>query len=1068
MRPMILLALAGALFSLVLVAPTFGQATTASLVGTVTDRAEAVVPGVAITVINVETNQTRQVVTNDAGEFVVTGLSVGRYSVKAERTGFKTKVIESITLRVDQRARVDITLEVGQIEEQVVVTDEAPLLQTESAAIGSVIDNRKILELPLNGRGFAQLATLTPGAIQTGTSGFFNSPLISVNGARATKTEFLLDGITNSELIFGGLSLSPSVDAIQEFKVQSSGFAAEFGRGAAEINTAIKSGTNEIHGAVFEFLRNDKLDARNFFTPTVPPLKRNQFGFALGGPLIRNDFFYFGNYEGTRERRGTVFNAVVPSAAFRQGDFSSLLPTRTLQDPRTGQPFANNRIPTTRFSPPAVFFLKFFPLPNTPAGTFVTAPSRALTVDQFNIRVDKRLSAKDHFYARYSFNDIRTFDPGPFPEVGGNSVFVRHQNAVLVWTRTFSPSILHEFRFGYSRLARDSSPQGLGTDFTSQSGIRGFEETAKESPGFPTLNIAGLTSLNGQAFSPLRNIPESFQWIDNVTIVRGKHTIKAGLDWRRFTDIGSNAAFARGVFTFSGVYTGNAFADYLLGLPSGASRSFPRNTFGMSFSNFHQYVQDDWRIRPNLTLNLGLRYEVNLPAVPLHLAGGHFDQSLGVVVVSSRDGSINLTSQQVAPAAFRQFGRWIIPSTQTSLPTRLRFTDWNDFAPRFGLAWQPLGRRTVIRLAGGIFYLERNGNTQVSQFIINPPFIVDESLANDVPTPTRDLVDFFRSPVGVAFTPPLIFSLNPRQRTAYLSQWNLVLQQEITRDLAVELGYVGNKGTRLEDDNVFNIPPPGPGPIQPRRPFPQFGLGVIREDGAASNYHALQAKVEKRFSQGLTFLLSYNWSKVIDNCSNDGNVACFDNPFNKAAGRAVADFDVPHRFVFSYLYELPFGRGRPFLNTLSGLANHLLGGWQIAGIVVVQSGLPFSPTVTVDTANIGVGTRRPNRIGSGRVSKPTLERWFNPADFTVPPFFSFGNSGRNILRGDRFSNVDFALHKNFAIRENSRIQFRAEFFNLFNHPNFGLPVTAINVPTAGRVLSATDPRIIQFGLRFEF
>jgi hypothetical protein len=1055
------------------------QTSEARLVGLTRDPSGAILQGVTVRATNTNTGFTRQVQTNAQGSYEIPALPPGEYSVEATLAGFKKSVVTGLVLQVNQQARADLTLELGNVVEEVTVAASAPLLATESGAVGQVIDNKKILELPLNGRNFTQLATLTPGVVASAPLGTGRASSLTVNGTRATKTEFLLDGVTTTGPINGGTGVLPSIEALEEFKVQTSAFSAEFGRSPAIVNISVKQGTNDWHGTLFEFLRHNEVSARNFFAPVNPPLKRNQFGGTFNGPIRKNDAFFLVNYEGQRQRAGQTLTSIVPTTAQRAGDFSG---GATIFDPATTapnaagsgfvrQPFAGNRVPANRIVPQAAFFLPFYPEGNAARDTFVYAPSAAEDFNQGTARVDKKLGEKGNLFGRYTIFERTNFLPNALPRLVGTSVRSRFQNAGLSYTHVMSPKILLETRLGYNREHTFQTPPGLGTNYTVQAGILGFDRTTLDMPRFPTLNITGFASLGGGLLFNRNNI---YQLQQSVAIFAGQHSIRAGIDFREQRNENFNSATNSGTFNFRGGYTnnpqapagtGNPFADYLVGLPADANRSYPRNLFGNRFRNYHYYVQDDWKVTARLTLNLGVRYEFNPWPFGLRNQLTLFDTSVpgGRIILSA---PVDLDAQQVARPAFEIFRDVIVTTTDLGLPRQIQYNDRNNWAPRAGFAWRPFGNRTVLRGGYGIFYNLVNGNGRTGG-IINPPFLVDEQVFNNTPIPNRDFRDFFQAPPPAASVPPTVDSRSLRQRSPYEQTWNLTIQRELAANLALEVGYLGKRGVHLERDIQFNQPFPGPGAIQARRPFPRFGNGILRDDGSFAIYHSLQTKLEKRFSQGMTFLVSYAWSKSIDDVSTDiGPTA--QNPRDFRNERGVSDFDIPHILVASYLYELPFGKGKRFLGDAGRGVNFLLGGWQFGGIATFRSGFPFTPRINLDVANNGINTQRPNRTGSGKLANPTLDAWFNRNDFTLPAQFTFGNSGRNILRADGFHNWDLVLTKNTILTERYQVQFRVEAFNAFNHPNFGTPNNIVNVAAGGRVLSATDPRIVQFGLKLLF
>jgi hypothetical protein len=1052
----------------------------AKILGRVSDATAAAVENAKVTAENTATGLRRETTTNSSGDYELPLLPItGRYDLSISKTGFQTYQLSGIELQVDQQARYDVALTVGNIAERISVTAEAPIVNTEMGSIGQVIPNRTIVDLPLNGRNFVQLATLLPDTVRGPNGQQTGNTTIAVSGGRFGKTEFLLDGISDSDQLFDGVTLTPSVDAIQEFRVQQNSFSSEYGRGDSVVLATIKGGTNEFHGALFEFLRNDKLDSRNFFARSKDPYRQNQFGASAGGPILKDRTFFFLNYEGTRIRRGLTFNSVVPSTAFAQGNFSSV--STQIRDPLTGDPFPGNLIPSNRIDPSTAFFLKFYPPPNTAQGTFVYSAPFSSNVDQGNVRIDQAIGSRDSLFGRYSINNLSAFNPGNFPGQGGFSQELRSQNAVLTYTHLFTPTTLNELRLGYTRMKNSNLPEGLGNNYTAQAGIGGFEQTSLNFPGFPNFSISGFTGINGRTFQPIINPTNMYQIIDNFSLIRGRHTIKVGADLRKYDLSSTNAAFSRGSFSFNGTYSGNAFADYLLGYPSSGSRSFPRNFFGMYETRYHFYVQDDFKVTPNLTLNLGLRYELNIQPTPKLGQAADFDFITGKWIVATYKGSINLTTQQVAQFAYPVYKDQIVTTDQAGLPNKLFYNDYNDFAPRIGFAWRPLGNnRTVIRGGYGIFYLLTSGNNIVSAPIINVPFILDESKLQPTANgrPTLQIQNFFPPfSTSASFSTPLTYGVNPHMRTPYLHEWNFAVQREIVPNLSLEISYVANKGTHLEEAFPQNLAPPSATdlrPFQQRRPRPDLGTGQFYDNSGNSNYNALNVRLEKRFSRGVYFLLGYAWGKAIDVNSSDQGPVNADNPFNLRTMRGPSDLDVTHRFVGSFGVELPFGRGRALGSGMPRAADLIVGGWQVSGIATFQSGMPFTPVISADPANVGFTYgRRPDVIGTGHVDNPGPGRWFNPADFKLPAQYTIGNAGRNILRGPGVNNWDLSILKNFHFTERIYLQFRTELFNAFNHTQFNTPAAGsstvtIDTATAGQLFSARDPRIMQFGMKLYF
>jgi hypothetical protein len=1077
-------------FASVFAAVQFCQAQpAATILGTISDSTGALISGAKILVHNTDTGQERATTSGDRGEFELPLLpTTGAYTLSVSKEGFQTQEFTGIVLQVDQRARYDVTLKVGAISEKVSVTAEAPIVNTERGSVGQVIGNRDIVELPLNGRDFTQLATLLPNAIVrsgSASASVAHSDTVAVSGGRLSKTEYLLDGISINEQLFDGVAIRPSVDAIQEFKLQANSFSAEYGRGNAIMNITMKAGTNEFHGSAFEFLRNDKFDSRNPFLPTKAAYRQNQYGLTGGGPVIlphysgKDRTFIFLDWEGTRIRQGQAFNPVVPTAAFRSGDFSAL--STAVKDPLTAQPFPGNIVPASRIDPSTQYFLQFLPLPSTSLGTAPYAAPFSSDVDQGNFRFDQRVSAKNSFFVRYSYNRREDFNPGNYPQNGGYTQDNRVHNFVLSDTHIFSPTLVNELRVGYTRFYNANLPQGLGTNYTAQAGIAGFELTSLNFPGFPQLSISGYGGVAGNTFQPLINPTNMYQIIDSASWIKGSHTIKFGADLRDYRFTSTNAANSRGNFNFTGAWSGNAFADFLTGYPNNASRDFPRNQFGQYQRQYDFFVQDDWKVSRNVTVNLGLRYEINrIPHWTLW-QGARFDFNTGKVAVERMpNGQINLTTQQVAQFAYPVFQNVIETPAQDGLPNTLMRQHWNDWAPRAGIAWRPFkDNRTVVRAGGGVFYMLTSGNNSVSVPIINVPFIVDESLLQPTVNglPTRQIQNYFPPFSSNAnFTTALAYGFNPNMDTPRMYQYNIAIQRELMRDFSLDAGYVGNLSRHLEMENLpANYPALSSTdlrPVQQRRPFPAFSEGSYWDNSANANYNAIEVKLEKRLSRGYQFLVGYTWGRSIDMGSQDQGGGSIDNPYNYRTMRGPSDLDFNQRFVGSFVLELPFGKGKMFGGNVSGVADKIISGWQLAGILTFQGGFPYTPVLgSADPTNTGrTYGLRPNVIGTGAVSNQTRNDWFNIADFAIPAEFTIGNGGRNILRGPGLSNEDLSLHKNFRFTERIYLQFRLEYFNAFNVTNLSNPNPNVDLPAVGgKIFSTAQPaRIGQVALKLYF
>ncbi len=1038
-------------------------AQTGQITGQITDQTAASIQGASVTVTNMATDVSTQITTTVDGYYTAPFLVPGNYRITATKTGFKTASRFPVRLDVNQIARIDFRLDIGSQSEQVDVrATDAPLLQTESAAIGQVIGEVTVVDLPLNGRFFTQLTTLTPGAYNPVGNRSMNGATVIANGMRASNTIYTVNGVNTTDYLFQGTPILPAPDALQEFKIQTNGMEAQYGMGGAAINVDIKSGTNSFHGTVYEYFRNDKLDARDYFAIKKNKLRQNQFGFTFGGPIIKNRTFFFGDYQGTRINSGLTFNDIVPTDAMKAGNFTGLA---TIKDPTTGAPFANNQIPANRISPQAAFFLKFWPSPNTPQGNFVYNGVSLDHRNQGDIQIDHQLRSSDSLKATYILTRANRFTPGPFPDNGATTQDFFHQLVGLSEVHTFSPRILNQLTIGYTRFTSPSSQQGLGTNYTVQAGIGGFAETTASFPGFPALLPTGFTGLTNNAFQPQFRILNSWTFREVINISKGSHTIVAGMESTRHSNALTSGAHNRGEFTFSGVYTGNAWADYMLGLPFSANRSFPRDWFGYYQRTYEPFVQDTWKVTPRFTLSMGLRYSWFPGNTALHNVLSSVDPIANrIVSASDSQGNFQIGAQTVAPLLFQLFSNIIVPSSKVGLDNSITHPNHHNFGPRLGIAWQ-LGRGFVIRAGYGIIYSVSEGNQFIGTVAGgNLPFFADQNnILNTTPVPTLTLANYF-PPVDAAHfkLPPITpYQLDPNAYNPYFQEFNLTVQKLIANAFTVEAAFVGSKGTHLIFAKPINIPLPGPGNVQARRPNPGFSSGLLFTRFDNSEYDSLQTKVETRNWKGLTLLGTYTWAKGMDYQNLDIQNFSVQDPNNLRAERAQTSQPASN-FTVSAVYQLPF------LKNEHGFLGAALSGWELTGIFTKLSGIAFTPTISTDPANTGQ-SKRPDRIGNGSLSNPTVNKWFDVAAFRVPAPFTYGNSGINILRGPGKTNLDFGLFKNFVVSEKVKLQFRTEFFNLTNTPYFGLPNTNIQAPQAGRILStAGAPRQIQFALKLMF
>ena len=773
------------------------------------------------------------------------------------------------------------------------MTAAAPLLDTESGTLGHNVTNTQIVDLPLNGRSFYELARLTPGAagLPGGASvvpiraNFINGTAIS--GVRGSQLTFQIDGVDVTDHHQGGTYIQTSVDALQEFKVQQSAYSAEFSQAGGMLNVATKSGASEFHGGLFEFLRNDVFDAADYFVRQKQELNRHQFGGTLGGPLVKGKTFFFVSYEGTRESRQLPVNLTVASAAMKQGDFSGI--RNRIYDPLTGQPFPGNVIPASRLSPQALYFARLIPDPNTSTGTHAWSADRELDADQFTLRIDHSLSEKHKIFVRYSFHDNRMDDPSSnlgapylaYPALGSAHLHTRGQNIVAALTSTLSPTVLNEFRFSYLPQVVDLEPFGLGTNYLQEAGIRGFEETGR--PGvvgsFPDFTWSGYSNMSGSAFDqrPKTQDLKVLEFTDNVTLIRGRHIFKAGTKIRRWLPHFTDSKQYQGVWAFNGFATqnpasptgtGDAFADFMLGLPRQVTRSFPADTFGGQATYAHFFVQDDIKVNSRLSLNLGLRYEYSPWASGYRGQLGTFDPSSPrPIIVASETDQIDLGSQFAGPSAYALFQNYIQTSSQAGLPLSITSTDKTQFGPRFGFAWRPFGDKTVLRGGYGIFFEQENTDGRVNNNMV--PFRLDETGINDL-TQRRTMADFFRGQPLTTSAAPTLGATATELKMGRNHHFNLGVQQQVSPSTVLEVNYVGNIGQYLNGTTNLNIPEPGAGGVQARRPYPQFGNIFYFDTNMSNTYHSLQATLVRRASKGLWYMASYTFSKSITTQNNSG------------------------------------------------------------------------------------------------------------------------------------------------------------------------------------------------------
>ncbi len=1049
--------------TLLLALPALAQTHRASLRGTIYDPNRAAIPSATITLTNLATGETRSTTTSEDGEYAISSLAPGSYELLIEKQNFK-KLSQHIELLVNQEQRQDATLELGGLSPNPVDTSFEANLKKDTASLGTVIENRQITGLPLDGRNFYELSLLVPGAAPPaqGSAGSVRGDFaFSVNGAREDANNFLLDGVYNVDPKLNTFGVRPSVDAIREFEMLTSTYDASFGRNpGAQVNVILNSGSNDFHGSLFEFHRNAALDARNFFAPASEPKPkyiRNQFGGAIGGPIVRDRTFFFGDYEGTRSREGITRVTNVPTAEERAGNFShSVFGVPT--NPFTGLPFDNGVIPDFFINPVGRAIAALYPLPNRNVTfqNFVSSPIQRDDNDSFDARVDHRLSDKAELTFRYSFGDRDLFEPFTGPQFAvvpgfGDTVKRRSQNGMVALTLVLTPNLVNETRGAFSRVAASVTQEA--SVLNSQVGLPAVSPRARDL-GLSFITVTGFSPLGDEGNNPQNSVTNVYQLLSNTSYVHGEHLIKFGVDLRFSQQNAFRDVESRGRLQFSpfGQITGNALGDLLLGFPLLTSVAHVDNPQQIRTESYNFFVNDSFRITRRLTLNAGLRYEYNSPPVDK-------EDNANIYDVTTRS---------------------LVPVGTNGVPRSGFEPDRNNFAPRVGFAWT-IGDdgRTVLRGGYGVYY-DQSPLAPAEALYFNSPFF-DNNIFFSLPglplTLNNPFPSFFPFPL-----PDSALAIQRDLRTGYMQHWNLNVQRQLGEKSVLEVAYVGSKGTKLLTARDINQPQPSP--LPPGLPFvprpdPRFDDIDLLESRANSNYNALQARFQQRLARGFTALASYTWSKSIDDASNffssAGDPNFPQNSYNVAAERGRSNFDVAHRLSVSYSYALPFGNGRDYL-AHSGWLTTVLTGWETFGIVTLQSGRPFTVALLPEIDNSGTGRSilgfgandRPNLVGNPELSNSTTLQWFNTSAFAFPAPGTFGNAGRNILDGPGYQNVNVSLLKNTALSERFNLQFRAEAFNLFNHPNFNLPDNFLGSPTFGRISSARDPRHIQFGLKLLF
>ena len=1031
-----------------------------SLVGTVTD-ANGVVMGAKVTAVNAGTNDTYSATTDEQGNYSITFVREGTYSITTEQVGFRKSVQNGILVENNRTVRTDIRLDVGSVSQSVVVNAAVPPISTDEATLAETINSRSVVDLPLNGRDTLKLAATTSNVIIGPKSSQTSVPpgedFIGA-GQREITNSLTLDGITIMNNLITVTHVVPSADAVEEVQVQNGNYTAQYGSYmGVHVNLASKSGTNGLHGALFEFVRNDMFDTHSFFDSSGSPKKPlhvNQFGLQAGGPVYlpklydgRNKTFFTASYEGLRQIKSPSQLGITLTQAMRGGDFSSLCtrgfgpsglcndppPSPQIHNPTTQSPYPGNIIPSDQLSSVAQALLQYYPLPNIAGTNTFSGPVVSnVSTNQTLERIDQNFGDKIRLFVRYDWQNTTIFG-GSITPTGGSYGPANNRNMAIGYTHILTPSLVNDFRFGRNHLMTNNlnywTVNGL-LNAGTQLGIPNFTgDTTFHNPGIPDVTVSGFMTL-GNAGANWYQDDTTWHGYDQVSYRRGSHNVMAGVEIRKLITGRAAANNPRGLFNFTGSRSGNAAADFMLGTPQ--NDITPIQEFKGVVAEWRDgfFVLDNWQVNSKLTLNYGLRYE--LPTVPYSVNGN----------------ARILNPQQTA----------LIPATVPTPGFQFLNPSHDNWAPRLGFAYR-VTSKTVVRGGGG-FYYNPNQTNSFTLATTNPPFGVTTTFNNSAATPLS-----FASPTpGSGTTLLSVFTENPDLPTPRMYQWNLGVSRELWKNSGFELQYLGSHSLHLDRSYFNNTPQPGPGSVDPRRPNQLWGqIRTIQNDEIA-NYHGLTTIFRQRMDRGLQVLASYTWSHSIDVSTDSNGGGAPMDAFNWRRDYGNANWDIRHRFVTSFVYDLPSVNG-------PNVVRWMLGHWQANGIFTAQTGIPFNVLISPDQANIGRGNQRPNVVGtpSANCGSGHLVRCIDSSAFAMPAPFTFGNAGRNILVGPGLVDADFSVLKDFPVKERLKFQFRAEMFNIFNHPNFGNPNTTWNTGSFGNITqTTTDNRDIQFGVKLVF
>jgi hypothetical protein len=1073
--------LTGVIAVIALASALQAQTGTSAITGVVLDATTSPVADATVRLINDDSGTRQATRSNEAGVYRFAALLPGTYRIEAEVSGFDKFVRGGLTLAVGQVLPVDLKLQIGRLSEAVTVTETVPVTESQSSSVAQLVNRKMVAGLPMPNRAATSLIALAPGVVMIDTGqGAENYPVFSVAGGRARNQHFTLDGgnVTNAVGLTRPQQMtSLPMDAMQEFRVISNSYSAEHGHSTGGVITlSTRSGTNELHGSVFEFLRNSAFDARNFFAAEKAPLRMHQFGASLGGPVRKDKTHFFTTWEQTRQLTSTINLQTVPTLAQRTGDFSGL---RAIYDPATtvGRerlPFAGNKIPESRFDPVAKAALSWWPLTNRPANgaggnNYAANSDSILHRDILVSKLDHHLRSNDQLTFRYYLNDSfidnrGSFAPKSAPDANLNDV--RIQSLLAGHTHTFGPAVINELKVSFFQRKFIDERYGYGENLAAGIGLTGVSDAA-----FPTFTLPGYATLGGNVGrhqTPIRDT----QFLEAVSWFRSRHAIKIGVEHRRGRNTETRDRSSAGAFGIAPLITsrpgspgtGDAFASFLLGEVNSAGVNVSDQITSRAYY-WAFYAQDDWRITDRLTINFGLRWEAELPRRVDEDRQNSFDPAArnpvsgtpGIVTFSGRNG----------------------------LPRQAFRTDWNNFGPRLGFAYRlPFAAETVVRAGAGIFYgstvSNTIGDTASTGFSTSAAYVVPQAdlvsamqLRNGFPAFSRQPLEAGFGAAAPGQRPYTAVGFFEHDRPTPLSyQYNLSVQRQVTRDTVLELGYMANVSHHLTANdlslNQVNPARMGPGDAQALRPFPQFS-NVFNINPAVGNstYHGGFARGEKRFSSGLSFLAHYTWSKFLDDVASSteyGDPQSYMDAYNRRLDKGLSGTDVPHRTVLSALYEIPRLRGHRYLNAIAG-------GWKFGAFATWQSGATFTVTTLANTTNaFSAGALRPDVVANPKLApaERSLQRWFNTDVFRNPALFKFGTAPRSVLRGPFQKTVDLTLAKEFSVSESWRLDLRSEFYNAFNHANFDLPGRTLGAADFGEILSARPGRTVQLGLRLSF